>query len=159
MKEADQHGRPLFRVDKRMGLVYTIGMAKDIIHDQVKNALIKDGWTITHDPYRIRYEGVEVKADLAIQHPNDTTQRIVIEIKSFQGRSFISEFEKAIGQYRIYQQYLQLNGLDYEVYLATSKDAYDVHINRKAILVLIEFNEIDLLIVNTKNEEVVQWVK
>jgi len=22
--------------------------AKDIYHDQVKNALIKDGWTITH---------------------------------------------------------------------------------------------------------------
>ncbi|MBA4182514.1 MAG: fatty-acid synthase, partial [Acidobacteria bacterium] len=24
--------------------------AKDIYHDTVKNALIKDGWTITHDP-------------------------------------------------------------------------------------------------------------
>ena len=23
---------------------------KDIYHDTVKNALIKDGWTITHDP-------------------------------------------------------------------------------------------------------------
>lgn len=23
----------------------------DIIHDAVKNALIKDGWAITHDPY------------------------------------------------------------------------------------------------------------
>ncbi|MDM8520819.1 hypothetical protein QUF64_12290 [Anaerolineales bacterium HSG6] len=26
-----------------MGSVYTIGMVKDIIHEQVKNALIKDG--------------------------------------------------------------------------------------------------------------------
>lgn len=31
-------------------------MAKDIIHDAVKNALIKDGWTITADPFRIEYE-------------------------------------------------------------------------------------------------------
>jgi hypothetical protein len=28
--------------------------AKDIYHDTVKNALVKDGWTITHDPLRIR---------------------------------------------------------------------------------------------------------
>ncbi len=27
--------------------------AKDIYHDAVKNALIKDGWTITADPYPI----------------------------------------------------------------------------------------------------------
>ncbi len=26
-------------------------MAKDIIHDMVKNALIKDGWMITADPF------------------------------------------------------------------------------------------------------------
>jgi hypothetical protein len=28
-------------------------MAKDKYHEQVKTALIKDGWTITHDPYKI----------------------------------------------------------------------------------------------------------
>ena len=26
-------------------------MAKDIYHQHVKEALIKDGWTISHDPY------------------------------------------------------------------------------------------------------------
>jgi hypothetical protein len=31
-------------------------MAKDIIHDAVKSALIKDGWTITADPYYLKYE-------------------------------------------------------------------------------------------------------
>ncbi|MGB7441674.1 MAG: element excision factor XisH family protein [Coleofasciculaceae cyanobacterium] len=29
-------------------------MAKDLFHQQVKTALIKDGWTITHDPFIIR---------------------------------------------------------------------------------------------------------
>ncbi|MEY4937802.1 MAG: hypothetical protein RIS64_4161 [Bacteroidota bacterium] len=33
-------------------------MARDLYHQQVKNALIKDGWRITHDPYRIRIEEV-----------------------------------------------------------------------------------------------------
>jgi hypothetical protein len=27
--------------------------AKDFYHDKLKNALIKDGWLITHDPYII----------------------------------------------------------------------------------------------------------
>jgi hypothetical protein len=32
--------------------------AKDVIHDPVKMALIKDGWTITHDPYPIETEEI-----------------------------------------------------------------------------------------------------
>ena len=33
--------------------------AKDIYHEAVKNALIKDGWSILADPYKIKYKGVE----------------------------------------------------------------------------------------------------
>ena len=28
-------------------------MAKDLLHDAVKNSLLKDGWIITADPYII----------------------------------------------------------------------------------------------------------
>jgi hypothetical protein len=42
-------------------------MAKDIIHDAVKNALIKDNWVITHDPFRVEYEELEIFADLAVE--------------------------------------------------------------------------------------------
>jgi hypothetical protein len=31
-------------------------MAKDKIHELVKNALIKDDWKITDDPYTIEYK-------------------------------------------------------------------------------------------------------
>jgi XisH protein len=30
-------------------------MARDIYHEHVKEALIKDGWTVTHDPYLFRH--------------------------------------------------------------------------------------------------------
>ncbi len=37
-------------------------MAKDIFHQQVKNALIKDGWIITDDPLTIRIsEAIKVQ--------------------------------------------------------------------------------------------------
>ncbi|MEH2146813.1 element excision factor XisH family protein [Nostoc sp.] len=35
-------------------------MAKDLYHEQVKRALEKDGWQITHDPYELRIGGVEM---------------------------------------------------------------------------------------------------
>ena len=41
--------------------------ASDAIHGAVKNALVKDGWTITHDPYTVRFGGVRVHADLAAE--------------------------------------------------------------------------------------------
>ena len=44
-------------------------MAKDIIHNAVKNALINDGWIITADPYRIKAGGIQVYADLAADRP------------------------------------------------------------------------------------------
>ena len=69
-------------------------MAKDMIHDQVKNALVKDGWTITHDPYSIEYQQVTVWADLGAERPIAAErggQKIVVEIKSFRGPSPIRE--------------------------------------------------------------------
>ena len=41
--------------------------AADVIHDAVKNALIKEGWTITDDPFTIRYEDALLYADLAAE--------------------------------------------------------------------------------------------
>lgn len=42
---------------------------KDTIHEAVKNALIKDGWTITADPYRITYGDEKIFIDLAAELP------------------------------------------------------------------------------------------
>jgi hypothetical protein len=64
--------------------------AKDIYHDAVKAALIKDGWTITADPYPIKYEEIKLFADLAGEKTISASreeQQIVVEIKSFLGRS------------------------------------------------------------------------
>lgn len=46
---------------------YTLSMARDIIHGAVKNALIKDDWVITADPFRIQYEEFDLSADLSAE--------------------------------------------------------------------------------------------
>jgi hypothetical protein len=42
-------------------------MAKDIFHDCVKNALIKDGWTITDDPLRLELNDRKLYVDLGAE--------------------------------------------------------------------------------------------
>jgi len=70
--------------------------AKDIIHDAVKNALIKDGWTITDDPYVLQYEEVRLFADFGAERAIAAElagTKIVVEAKSFVSPSFIQDIK------------------------------------------------------------------
>lgn len=75
-------------------------MARDVIHDAVKSALIKDGWDITADSYTIKFKGAKVFVDLAAEMPIAAErggERIAVEIKSFLGASPLHELEAALG--------------------------------------------------------------
>ena len=75
-------------------------MAKDKIHDLVKQTLINDGWTITHDPYIIETEDVEYEIDLAAEKilaAEKQGEKIAVEVKSFLATSFVYEFHRILG--------------------------------------------------------------
>jgi hypothetical protein len=136
--------------------------AKDLYHEAVKNALIKDGWTITADPYPIEYEDAELYPDLAIEKFISEEQRqrkIIIEIKSFLGPSMMKDFEMALGQYIFYRDLIQLGQDEYqEIYLAIKDEIYETFFQRKSIQAVIKRHQLDLLVVNIEKEEVVQWI-
>ena len=95
--------------------------AKDVYHDAVKNALIKDGWSILADPYKIKYKDAELFADLAVEKPISAEQnrrRIVVDIKSFLSTSPIKNFELALGQYILYRNFINFTAPEYKIYLA-----------------------------------------
>jgi XisH protein len=103
--------------------------AKDRYHDAIKNALIKDGWTITADPYLIKYEDAELYADLAAEKPiaaERQGKKIVVEIKSFIGRSLMYDFHNALGQYIVYRNLIQLTEPEYKLYLGIDDLVYDM---------------------------------
>ncbi len=81
-------------------------MAKrDIYHDTVKRALENDGWTITHDPFTLRFGRKRLYADLGAERliqAEKEQQKIVVEIKSFVGLSDMHDLEQALGQYILY---------------------------------------------------------
>lgn len=74
--------------------------AKDFHHNAVRNALIKDGWTITHDPFHLQWGGSNMFVDLGAERlvaAEKADQKIAVEIKGFGGPSEMAELEKAIG--------------------------------------------------------------
>lgn len=135
--------------------------AKDIYHNEVKNALIKDGWTITDDPYFIKYEDTELYADLAAEKPiaaERQGQKIVVEIKSFVGKSLMYDFHNALGQYIVYRKLIQLTEPEYKLYLAVDDVVYDNFFQRKSVQAVINENHLLLIVVNTEKEEIRQWI-
>ncbi|NEQ97557.1 MAG: XisH protein [Cyanothece sp. SIO2G6] len=135
--------------------------AKDRYHETVKNALIKDGWQITADPYPIKYEEVKLAADLSSQRTlsaNRGTEYVVVEIKSFLAPSAMREFETALGQYLIYRTFLEVTHPDYRVYLAIGSTIYRTFFQRVAIQLILKKYQVSLLVVNLEQEEIEQWL-
>jgi len=133
-------------------------MAKDIIHDQVKNALIKDGWTITHDPFTIAYGTDHVFADLAAERSiaaERGNEKIIVEIKSFVGQSAINDFEGALGKYVLYQTVLAELPLEHKLCLAIGTNTYKKVFQRSIIKLTVERHNIPLIIVDIDTEEII----
>lgn len=101
------------------GLCYNnpIMPARDLYHDAVKNALVKDGWTITHDPIRLRLRrGKNLFVDLGAERllaAEKGTEKIAVEIKSFVRASDMKDLEDAVGQFVLYAHLMQRYYPDY----------------------------------------------
>ena len=135
--------------------------AKDIIHDNVKTALVKDGWIITHDPYTIEFEEEFLYADLAAERvlaAEKGNQKIVVEIKSFAGTSTIQDFKSALGQYILYLPILAEVAPEYKLYLAIGRNVYTYDFQRKIIQFTLKMHNIPLIIVDIEKEEVIEWI-
>jgi hypothetical protein len=136
--------------------------AKDIYHDAVRFALVKDGWKILTEDYTLEYGGDRVYVDLAAEKAiaaEKQGRKILVEVKSFIGRSFVNDLEQAVGQYVIYRDILVETGLDFELYLAITAGIYKSSFQRKLAQMIIERNQVNLLVVDSENEVVEQWIK
>ncbi len=135
--------------------------AKDIIHDAVREALKNDGWTITHEPYTIEYETIKLSADLAAEPvlaAERDGQKIVVEIKSFIGRSPVQDLKLALGQYNLYVAYLEILAPERKLYLAVSRRAYQEFFEQAAIQVPLHRYQVKLMVVDLEQKEIVQWI-
>src|SRR6185312_10402773 len=77
--------------------------ASDRYHNCVRNALIKDGWVITHDPLRLSWGGKDMYVDLGAEQlisAEKGGRNIAVEVKTFGGPSEVDDLERALGAIR-----------------------------------------------------------
>ncbi len=137
-------------------------MAKDLFHQVVKDALIKDGWNITHDPFPVDYGDVQMQIDLGAQRLLAATKDrsiIAVEIKSFVRPSAISEFHTAVGQYLNYRRALRAQEPNRILYLAVPKQTYDEFFRLRFIEEGIEEYQIYLLVYDVEERSIIKWKK
>lgn len=135
--------------------------ARDFIHDAVRNALIKDGWTITDDPLRLAVANTQLLVDLGAERflsAERNEMKIAVEIKKLSGRSPIHELEQAIGQYILYQVVMRRRKPGRVLYLAISLKDYDSYFYIEPATFVMEDEILNLLIIDIENEEVKTWI-
>ena len=132
--------------------------AKDVYHDTVKNALIKDGWTITHEQYKLMIGEKRLYPDLAAIRANRVNEKIILEIKSFTGKSDVKDLEQALGQYVLYQHVLDTIESEYDLYLAISTKIYENLFQKEIGQILLTKQTLRLLVFNIKDEVITQWI-
>lgn len=136
--------------------------ARDVFHEAVKRALLKDRWQVTDDPLELEWEEVKVKIDLAAERliaAERENEKIAVEIKSFISPSAISDFHTALGQFLNYQIMLEVNESKRELYLAVPVEAYSSFFQSRLAQVAVKKHQIKLLVYDPVYEEVVQWIK
>lgn len=136
---------------------------RDIFHQTVKNALQKDGWTVTYDPFFVPTEGgVNFFIDLGLESiigaaRND--KNVAIEIKSFDATTPTYSFYEILGQFLLYRMALEEQTEPWELYVAMSEQGYqklhEAPIFRRAI---DEFS-VKLVIFNPLTETITKWIK
>jgi len=136
-------------------------MAKDLFHDVVKTALIKDGWQITDDPLFLKVGGVDFFIDLGAEKllaAERDGKKIAVEIKSFINTSSVADFHLAIGQFINYRVALKLKFPDRKLFLEIPGNTYDSFFQKEFPQLIIQEYKLELLIYDIKNEVILQWL-
>ena len=135
--------------------------AKDIYHDTVKNALVKDGWRITDDPLKLTIGSRSLYVDLGAEKliaAQKDNQKIAVEIKSFLSPSPINDLENALGQYILYQDILKSTDTERVLYLAIREEVYNDLFAEPIGQLLLNNQRIKLITFNPDIQELVGWI-
>ena len=100
-------------------------------------------------------------ADLAAEKPiaaERQGQKIVVEIKSFVGKSQMYDFHNALGQYIVYRNLIQVTEPEYNLYLAIDDIVYLNFFQRPSVQLITRQNNLQLIVVDTQQEQIVQWI-
>lgn len=136
--------------------------ARDKYHNAVKNALVREGWTITHDPYRIPIALKRLEIDLGAEQAIGAERehrKIAVEVKSFLGDSELNDLENALGQYSLYRLMLLKEEPERVLYLALPKRLRDLLLSESDFRYILRELQVRLIFFDSATEEVTEWIE
>ncbi|AFZ32996.1 XisH protein [Gloeocapsa sp. PCC 7428] len=134
---------------------------RDRYHEAVKNALIKDGWDITHDPLHLRWGKRDLYVDLGAEEllaAERAGRRIAVEIKTFGGLSEIADLQQAVGQYCTYLSVIRIEP-DRTLYLAVQGEVFADIFDEPIGQILLEDYTLSLIVFDSKQEVILKWIR
>jgi Holliday junction resolvase-like predicted endonuclease len=135
--------------------------AKDIYHDTVKRALEKDGWKITAENLQLPWGGTQTYIDIIADEvfvAEKEGRKIAVEVKSFVGKSNLSELEKAVRQFIIYRFAMRKEDPERELFLAVGEKIYNKLFVNADVIELIEIENLKVVVFNESKEVIVRWI-
>jgi nicotinamide riboside kinase len=115
---------------------------RDIYHEHVKEALINDGWEVTHDPYQIKVGGIYQEIDLGAE------------------KLIAAEREKeALGKFRNYSRALRQKEPDRILFLAVPENVYNKFFQKPFIQEAVIEEELHLIVYSTTEAIIISWIK
>ncbi len=134
---------------------------RDRYHHLVKAALVKDGWTITHDPYTLPSGRRNLYVDLGAERliaAERCGETIAVEIKSFLRDSEVADLEDALGQFVLYRAALRRHDPARRLLLAVPLDAFESVWSDDVGRDVVEDEKVPLLVFNPTEEVILRWV-
>lgn len=121
----------------------------------------KDGWLITHDPFYLQLDDIDLYIDLAAENllaAEKNGRWIAVAVKSFLGASTITEFHNALGQFLNYRLALTIKEPKYILYLAVPVNIYNSFFQRQLPrLAVIEY-QLKLMVYSIQQQEIIKWI-
>lgn len=137
-------------------------MVRDLFHQDVKEALVKEGWTVTDDPLSFKIGKMQVQIDLGAERliaAEKGSERIAIEIKTFGSLSFITALYEAIGKYIIYRNVLKRIQPDRMLFLALPESIFDRFFEESVIQETVQEEGINLILYNQTDKLITRWIR
>ena len=134
---------------------------RDKIHDSIRKAFEKAGWSIVKDPFNVDLKDTTINIDLAVERVIEFTkgeEQILVEIKTLDQKSILYEFYRVYGQYSFYEYWIAKKGINQPLYLAVSIESYNRIRKLSALKEWIDDQEINFVIVDVINERIVRWI-
>lgn len=125
------------------------------------DALVADGWTITHDPFTLTAGNRNLYVDLGAEQPIGASrggELIAVEVQSFLGDSDIENLHHAVGQYVVYRALLDDLHPERILYLGIPEVAFYGIFSERVGELVRKHAAIRLAVFNPMTRRMVRWI-